>query len=90
MTGLRYVSLKKKQLTIIRSTYVYSLLDLRNGGSLLYQTFLLFSTIRGALTYDSSYNCDSALCITTGLDLGSVAPEYKLIQKKKKKPLRML
>ena len=32
-----------------------------------------------------SHNCGSTLCSTTGLDLGSVNPEYKLIQKKKKK-----
>ena len=47
--------------------------------------FSCFLTMRGALTYDSSHNCGSSLCITTGLDLGSVSPEYKLIQKKKKK-----
>ena len=37
----------------------------------------------GALTYDPSHKCGSSLCITTGLDLGSVTPEYKLIFKKK-------
>ena len=31
-----------------------------------------------------SHDCGSSLCITTSLDLGSVNPEYKLIQKKKK------
>ena len=35
----------------------------------------------------SSHNCGSSLCTATGLDLGSVNPEYKLIQKKKKKNL---
>ena len=46
--------------------------------------FSCFLTLQGALTYDLSHNCGSTLCITTGLDLGSVFPEYKLIQKKKK------
>ena len=47
--------------------------------------FSCFLTLRGAFTYDLSHNCGSSFCITTGLDLGSVSPEYKLIQKKKKK-----
>ena len=40
MTGPRYVS--SILLTVTRSTYVYSFFDLRNGGPLLYQSFLLF------------------------------------------------
>ena len=48
----------------------------------LYSCFL---TLRGALTHDSSHNYGSSFCTMTGLDLGSVFPEYKLIKKKKKK-----
>ena len=85
MTGLRYVSLTP--LTITRSTYIYSLLTSETVVRFYIKLFSCFLTIRGALTYNSSYNCDSALCITTGLDLRSVIPEYKLIQKKKKKKM---
>ena len=45
MTGLRYVS--QISTTVTRFTYVYSLFDLRNGGPLLYQSLLLFLTLRG-------------------------------------------
>ena len=83
MTGPRYVSSIFS--TVTRSTYVYSLFDPRNGGPLLYiNLFSCFLTLQGAFTYDSSHNCGSSFCITTGLDLGSVFPEYKVIQKKKK------
>ena len=40
------------------------------------------------LTYEPSLNCSST-CTATGLDLESVIPEYKLIQKKKKKKCKI-
>ena len=63
-------------------------LGCRNGTSQLIKRFvslLVVPDLGGApFTYEPSLKCSST-CTATGLDLESVIPEYKLIQKKKKK-----